>query len=111
MSETIVNLKLTGVKAKLLTELRFHAEPGDMMRTVNDAGEIIGFMLACPGCGSWGGIQFVADEHFKNPWRVTGGSVNDVTTLTVRNSILVHCCGWHGYLNKGVFELNPRDDA
>lgn len=82
-------------------------EPGGMMPVVNDAGEITGFLIACPACGVWGGISFITYGHFKNPWRVTGGSVTDVTTLSVMNSILVHCCNWHGYLVKGVFQLEP----
>ena len=81
---------------------------GGMIPSVNDAGVIEGFSIACPGCGKWGGISFVAYDGFTNPWRVTGGSVDDVTTLTVRNSILKHCCGWHGFLNCGVFELEAR---
>lgn len=117
MDKLTIDPKRTGVKAHLTTADKINVygegydirgEPGGMIPSVNDQGVIEGFSIACPGCGAWGGIRFVADEHFKNPWRVTGGSVDDVTTLTVRNSILKHCCGWHGFLNCGVFELEAR---
>lgn len=80
-------------------------EPGGMMPIRDDKGVITGFSIACPACGSWGGISFISYGHFTNPWHVTGGDVEDVTTLSVMNSILKHCCGWHGYLVKGVFQL------
>jgi len=108
----VIDPKRTNVKAFLTTvdKLNTHgkgydirSEPGGMIPSVNDQGVIEGFSIACPGCGCWGGIQFVADEHFKDPWRVVGGSVDDVTTLSVKDSILKHCCGWHGYLKDGIF--------
>ncbi len=99
-----VDTKRSGVKALLLAEFVFDAEPGDMLPMTNESAEIIGFNIACPGCGKWGCISFVAFDHFTNPWRVTGGSTADVRSLSVMNSILNHCCGWHGYLKNGVFE-------
>lgn len=112
-----IDPKRTGVKASLTTadKINVHGEghdirgePGGMIPSVNYQDVIEGFTIACPGCGVWGGISFVASESFTDPWRVTGDSVDDVTTLSVRNSILKHCCGWHGFLNHGVFELEAR---
>jgi len=106
-----IDPKRTGVKAHLTYSVDsvgadhiIRGVPGGMTPITNNRGVIEGFTIACPGCGVWGGISFVASEHFTNPWRVTGGSVLDVTTLSVMDSILKHCCGWHGYLRNGVFE-------
>lgn len=100
----VVDSKRTGVKASLLPKFVFDADPGNMYPLKNETGDITGFNIACPGCGKWGCISFVTDEHFKDPWRVVGGSVDDVTSLSVTASILSHCCGWHGHLKNGVFE-------
>jgi hypothetical protein len=106
-----IDPKRSGVKAHLVESIgevgedhMIRGEPGGMQPSVNDKGEIEGFSIACPGCGIWGGISFVARGAFTKPWRVTGGSVNDVTTLSVMDSILKHCCGWHGHLEDGVFK-------
>lgn len=101
----VVDPKRTGVKARKIDEFVFDAEPGWMMpTTMGDEGKTTGFTIACPGCGVWGAMSFVAYDGFTNPWRVTGGSVEDVTTLSVMNSLLMHCCGWHGFLKNGIFE-------
>ncbi len=104
----MIKARLVDTVGEVGEDHRIRGEPGGMMPVRNDKGEITGFSIACPACGVWGGISFVAVGSFTNPWHVTGGSVEDVTTLTVRNSILKHCCGWHGYLNNGVFELEAR---
>lgn len=57
------------------------------------------YSLCCPGCGELGGPR----EGAK--WI---GWQEDVTTMTLRPSIAKSCCGWHGYLNCGVFELQPK---
>lgn len=56
------------------------------------------WILCCPKCGQMGSPR----EGQK--WTVTGGSFDDVTTLTLSPSIAKSCCGWHGYLRNGVFE-------
>ena len=94
--------KRTGLKAKAVvfaddpTYPEF-AEPGTM------EWRGWGFLLACPGCGSVSGISVGADK--KSPrWLVAGGSVDDVSTLTLEPSLnCVGCCGWHGHLRGGTF--------
>lgn len=79
-----------------------HGEPGQACRYTADC-----LVLACPGCGRFSGMTC---GHPKPPnddgatWDITGGSLDDVTTLTLSPSInCVGCCGWHGYLTNGVF--------
>ncbi len=97
--------KRTGVKAVRLDwteppcELidgRWHAPPGSMFPV--EGGGIGGFLIACPGCGQIGSARDGAK------WEVTGGSRDDVTTLSLSPSIQKGCCGWHGYLRNGTFE-------
>lgn len=101
----------TGVKAVLIpddpdTKWLDRKEPGLMYRTYRqDEKTIASFLIACPGCGEWGGVAIGEPQREGGPvWQVTGGSVEDVTTLTLHPSIhCVGCCGWHGYLQNGVF--------
>jgi hypothetical protein len=62
-------------------------------------------MFACPGCGRCGSIPVGHPKPGESPsWDVTGGSLADVTTLTLSPSIhCISCCGWHGHLRNGVF--------
>lgn len=99
-----VKANLTESMGVLGEDMWIRGNPGDMRPLVDDAGTITGFLIACPRCGIWGQISFVPHGTFKCPWRVTGGSVDDVTTLSVMDSILKKCCDWHGYLKCGVFE-------
>lgn len=113
MSRPPVDPKRTGVKARLVptadqgerTDDGFLCGlPGDMVRTTNQDGSLYGFLIACPGCGQYGGIALGDKDNPARNWRVTAGGPEDVTTLSVEPSILIHCCGWHGYLRNGVFE-------
>jgi hypothetical protein len=105
-----VDPKRTGVKAREIPEwpeqpdgsARFYGQPGDMLRTKKTDGSLYGFLVACPGCGQFGAIPVCADAPVR--WVVGPGDVNDVTTLSLTPSILKHCCGWHGFLRRGVFE-------
>lgn len=64
-------------------------------------------LFACPGCGQTGAIRAShpkADNGNGATWDITGGSLADVTTLTLSPSIhCVGCCGWHGHLVGGEF--------
>ncbi len=100
-----VDPKRTGVKAVQsdwteppmeLVNGHWHGPPGTMI-PVEGRG-IGGFLIACPGCGQIGSARDGA------VWQVTGGSREDVTTLTLSPSIAKGCCGWHGYLKNGVSE-------
>lgn len=100
-----VDPKRTGVKAVLsewyeppleCVNGRWYGPPGTMVRR-HDTESGLNFLIACPGCGQMG----TARDGAK--WRITGGSEDDVTTLSVQPSILKSCCGWHGYLTNGVF--------
>lgn len=65
-------------------------------------------LFNCPGCGRAGAIRAAhpkPDNGNGATWDITGGSLGDVTTLTLHPSInCVGCCGWHGWLRNGVFE-------
>lgn len=61
------------------------------------------FCFACPGCGAFGSIP-VGIVKPKPGWKIVEGTVLDPTTLTLDPSInCIGCCGWHGYLKKGIF--------
>jgi hypothetical protein len=75
---------------------RWFADPGSMIPV--QGGGTVGFNIACPGCG-----QIGCAREGQN-WTVSGGSRDDVTTLSLVPSIAKSCCGWHGYLKNGVFE-------
>jgi hypothetical protein len=104
-----IDPKRTGVKAREIPnwpnaadeQARFFGEPGDMIRTAHGDGSVYGFLVACPGCGQFGSLPVHASAPVR--WSVTG-SLDDVTTLSLEPSILKHCCSWHGWLRKGVFE-------
>ncbi len=111
MSRPEVDPKRTGVKAREVPDMgraderaRFCGEPGDMVRAYrHNATDLLwGFNVACPGCGQFAAVPTFPTEGAR--WEVTGGSVEDVTTLTLSPSILKDCCGWHGHLRAGVFE-------
>lgn len=108
-----IDPKRTGVKARLIADWSEEdgrtgdgfrkSIPGDMLRTNNPDGSLCGFLIACPGCGQWGGINLFCKDRPQSNWTVMAGSPDDVTTLSVHPSILISCCGWHGFLKNGVF--------
>lgn len=63
-------------------------------------------LFSCPGCGRPGAIRASHPKSGDPPsWDVTGGTLDDVTGLTLHPSInCVGCCGWHGWLTAGVFK-------
>lgn len=65
--------------------------------------------FACPGCGKWGAILVGHPKPGTSPsWDIVAGVLDDPTTLTLRPSInCVGCCGWHGFLVAGRFQMNP----
>lgn len=75
-------------------------EPGKARRLDNDH-----LLFACPGCGLTGAIVATDPKSKDKPsWKIVGGSLDDVTTLTLDPSIdCIGCCRWHGYLKNGVF--------
>lgn len=78
-----------------------YTEPGLARRLNKDH-----LLFSCPGCGRPGAIRADHPKSGDPPsWDVTGGTLDDVTTLTLAPSIhCVGCCGWHGFLRNGVFE-------
>ncbi len=100
------------VRARLIPELpnpadeaaRFYGEPGDMIRVNrHNARDLLwGFEVARPGCGQFLSLPLFPAEGCRGT--VTGGTPDDVATLSLSPSILNHCCGWHGHLRGGVFE-------
>jgi hypothetical protein len=100
----------SGVKATMipwtepplyLENSKWHGPPGAFL-TREGTGPS-SWLLCCPGCGEAGSPRTGA------VWTATKGSFDDVSGLTLRPSIQKNCCGWHGYLNSGVFELQMRD--
>lgn len=98
---TPIDPKRTGVKAKLIDEFHFHAEPGDCQYDP----ETKRLSFACPGCGAWGGISCGHPKPAESPsWDIVSGAPEDPATLTLSPSIDCRgCCGWHGHLKAGVF--------
>ena len=76
-------------------------EPGLARRLESDH-----LLFSCPGCGRLGAIRATHPKDVGGKsWDITGGSLDDVTTLTLSPSIhCVGCCGWHGHLQGGVFK-------
>lgn len=79
-----------------------YGEPGASCRHTEDGH----FIFACPGCGRFGGIRTGSPKPSESPsWGITEGSVDDPTSLSLTPSInCVGCCGWHGYLTKGIYK-------
>jgi hypothetical protein len=81
-----------------LKDDRWHGPPGAIVSFKNG-----GLVFCCPACGELGSPK--DDAH----WQAIKGNYTDVTTLTLMPSIAKSCCGWHGYLVDGVFQLEaPR---
>ena len=83
---------------------RWNAPPGTMILCHDIDGSSY-FIIACPSCGEMGAPRYGVK------WTAIEGSQNDVTTLTLSPSILKSCCGWHGYLVRGIFQLSPNIDG
>lgn len=61
--------------------------------------------FSCPGCGSYGAITvgLEKDPSSKHQWEWDG----NIEAPTLWPSIhCVGCCKWHGYLVKGIFQLD-----
>ncbi len=110
MSRPTIDPKRTGVKAQSIDwtepplevfDDKWFGPPGAMIRRqfTTAPPDGIGYLIFCPGCGQAGSARDGAK------WSVTSGSLDDVTTLTLAPSIAKSCCGWHGYLTNGVFQL------
>lgn len=86
-------------------------DPGVCRVLFTEAGEPASLVLACPGCGEVSGMS-VAVLHkpdVQPSWVITAGERADPRTWTLTPSInCVGCCGWHGFLVRGVFQLTPN---
>lgn len=60
-------------------------------------------LLACPGCGHVSGMRVGDPKPPRSPSWLLNGDPNAPTCSPSINC--VGCCGWHGYLRNGVFEL------
>ena len=76
------------------------AELGACYKMSNDY-----FAFSCPGCGRFAGVRVGHPKPQDSPsWDVVSGNVEDPTTVTLAPSINCKgCCGWHGYLQNGMF--------
>lgn len=63
-------------------------------------------LFACPGCGRMGSIRATHPKSDDPPsWDIVEGKLTEPEGLTLAPSIhCVGCCGWHGFLRKGVFK-------
>jgi len=90
-----------------------YAEPGscypDKENTYNDH-----LLFACPGCGKVGSIP-VRHPKAKETWDLVAGTISQPDSLTLAPSVhCVGCCGWHGFLCGGNWQLKyepPRTTA
>jgi hypothetical protein len=60
----------------------------------------------CPGCNLLHAIPIGFGVKPPSPppsWLLRHGNEADITTWTLTPSIQTHCCGWHGYIENGVF--------
>jgi hypothetical protein len=103
MTKPPANPKRSGLKAQVVVfsdeGVMDRAEPGQI--EFKDGY----LLLACPGCGHVGGMHFGPAEKPKTgpSWAITG-NVSEIETVTLSPSInCIGCCGWHGYLTRGVF--------
>jgi hypothetical protein len=94
-----VNIKRT---VKLIPTVFDELEDGEPGKAAIFHENVLHF--TCPGCGRFGGIGICYGANVPNAWLLVEGNKNDPTTWTLSPSIrCVGCCGWHGYLTKGVF--------
>jgi hypothetical protein len=70
---------------------------------------IAGLLFVCPGCGELNYCCLDGTAEAGRNWSWN----SDFIAPTLRPSILSNPekggCGWHGFLNRGFFELQPRD--
>lgn len=81
---------------------RWHGPPGAFIQKQGINGT--NWTLCCPSCGELGTPREGAT------WEIKTGSFDDVTGLSLWPSIAKSCCGWHGYLQNGVFVLQWKSD-
>ena len=87
------------MKARLVTDiLAQDAQPGDIEFRAYPDGEVGGYAYRCLGCGQ---EDYLPVDDGTNGWTITGPT--DAPTL--HPSILHRPCGWHGYLEHGVWRL------
>jgi len=80
-------------------------EPGDFILTSRIGIEAdTGLLFVCPcGCGEFGGVSFdvpEADGLSGPKWTWNGDRDRPTIASSIRR---VGGCGWHGFLNDGVF--------
>ena len=58
-------------------------------------------MMACPGCGRLSGMTAGYPKPGRSPsWEISGPPEAPTFSPSIN---CVGCCGWHGYLQNGVF--------
>jgi len=73
-------------------------QPGEMRPVVDVQERLVGFVLACPGCGERLSLRTVGPEAH---WEATGDL--DAGTLSLTPSIHhEEGYGWHGWLRDGL---------
>lgn len=82
---------------------KLHGPPGAFIWLV-DVGPS-NWILACPGCGK------VSSPKNGAKWTVEAGSFENIQDLTLRPSLVMNCCGWHGWLTRGLFHVSAERQA
>lgn len=62
--------------------------------------------FACPGCGKVGAVRVgMKEKPARSPsWQLMEGDPVNPSSWSLMPSIhCIGCCGWHGWLTKGVF--------
>lgn len=86
---------------------RWFGPPGKASYYAHGAGEqAAGLMFACPGCGELNSIAFMPfDGH--PTWSWNGDRERPTASPSILSDPAKGGCGWHGFLVRGRFQLNP----
>jgi len=100
-----VDPKRTGVKAVAVPaeagEPKWFRLPGECEPATMPSH----FRFACPGCGDNAAIRCTNPKEASS-WLIEAGTLDKPETLTLHPSIHCKgCCGWHGWLKDGVFNI------
>lgn len=93
------------VQGAYVEKFQLLLHPGAFTYQRNHAGVIYLMAACCPGCGRQGGMQLyhkgIAKPNQGESWEWD----ENIEEPTLKPSVNCEgCCGWHGYLRKGVWE-------
>lgn len=69
-------------------------------------GPSIGIMFGCPGCGELSSCRFRPSSE-QHAWAWDGNREKPTLSPSIHANPEKGGCGWHGFLVRGRFQLNP----